>query len=172
MLRNQACALARGDIVVQWDDDDWHGPHRVSRQVAAILCNTADVTALRDAPVFDLPRWEFWRRAESLRDRFWCLGAQGGTLAFRRNVWEGAGGYPDTSAAEDACFLLEAVRRGARLTLAEGRGVFLYVRHGSNTFAFNLGPTAGRRGWVRTPEPRMRASDRAFYLRLHGNPPE
>jgi hypothetical protein len=23
--RNVACQVARGDIVVQWDDDDWYG---------------------------------------------------------------------------------------------------------------------------------------------------
>ena len=35
-LRNEACRLARGDIVAHWDDDDWHGPERLTRQVAAI----------------------------------------------------------------------------------------------------------------------------------------
>ncbi|HEX5104303.1 MAG TPA: glycosyltransferase, partial [Pirellulaceae bacterium] len=30
--RNLACREARGAIIVQWDDDDWHGPRRLSRQ--------------------------------------------------------------------------------------------------------------------------------------------
>ena len=35
-MRNEACRLARGDIVAHWDDDDWYGPERLTRQVAAI----------------------------------------------------------------------------------------------------------------------------------------
>ena len=28
--RNLACELARGEIIAQWDDDDWYGPERLS----------------------------------------------------------------------------------------------------------------------------------------------
>jgi glycosyltransferase involved in cell wall biosynthesis len=35
--RNVACAAARGDIIVHWDDDDWSFPGRIEEQVAALL---------------------------------------------------------------------------------------------------------------------------------------
>ena len=34
--RNRLCELARGEIIVHWDDDDWHGRDRIARQVAAL----------------------------------------------------------------------------------------------------------------------------------------
>jgi glycosyltransferase involved in cell wall biosynthesis len=30
---NMACEMARGEIIVHWDDDDWVSPHRISYQV-------------------------------------------------------------------------------------------------------------------------------------------
>jgi O-antigen biosynthesis protein len=165
-LRNHACELARGEIIVQWDDDDWHGPHRLSRQVSAIRCGVADVTALRDVVMFDVTRWEFWRVTRSLHRRMWALDANGGTLAFRRCVWERVGGYPSSSLAEDAQLLVRAVAVGSRLRLMDGEGAYLYVRHGRNTFKVTPGVTGGRRHWVRTVEPQMTATDHAFFARL------
>ena len=34
-LRNLALKHASGDLVINWDDDDWHGPERMSMQFAA-----------------------------------------------------------------------------------------------------------------------------------------
>ena len=31
---NRCCELARGEIVIVWDSDDWYAPDRISRQVA------------------------------------------------------------------------------------------------------------------------------------------
>jgi len=165
-LRNRACALARGDIIVLWDDDDWHGPHRLSRQTAAINCNVADMTALRGAIVFDLVNWQFWRCDTSLHQRVWTLDVQGGTLAFRRSVWERLTRFPDTSVADDAWFLLGAMRLGATLKRLDASRVFLYVRHGTNTFYLRPGSTGGRRGWYRANEPRLSIGDREFYAHM------
>src|SRR5262249_24996794 len=34
---NLACALARGEVIVHWDDDDWMADWRLSYQVEAVL---------------------------------------------------------------------------------------------------------------------------------------
>ena len=52
-LRNLGCAAALGEIIVCWDDDDWHGPTRVSDQVGPILAGAADVTGLADVEWFE-----------------------------------------------------------------------------------------------------------------------
>jgi len=36
-LRNAGLAAATGDLILQWDDDDWHHPDRVAAQVGAYL---------------------------------------------------------------------------------------------------------------------------------------
>lgn len=161
-LRNFACEHARGDIIMQWDDDDWHGPGRVSRQVDDILAGDADVTALRDAVVFDLERWRFWRFSAQLHRRMFVRDVHGGTLAFRRWVWERLARYPDRSLAEDAAFLDQVVRRGARLRARPAEGVFLYLRHGTNSWRLD---DRSRDGWEQQPEPDLPAADRAYYAR-------
>ena len=40
--RNIACVEARGDFILHWDDDDWYGRDRVSRQISALLQNKGE----------------------------------------------------------------------------------------------------------------------------------
>ena len=48
-LRNRACEMARGEIIVHWDDDDWYPADRISRQMARLweagidLCATSRI---------------------------------------------------------------------------------------------------------------------------------
>jgi O-antigen biosynthesis protein len=159
-LRNIACQHARGEIIVQWDDDDWHGPLRLSRQVAPIRSGAADITALRDAVMFDLQRWEFWKFSAELHKRMFVRDVHGGTLAFRRSVWERMARYPDRSLAEDAAFLDKSIRGGARLQAIPADGLFVYLRHSTNSWQLSS-PTAG--GWQACPEPALPAADRDYY---------
>jgi glycosyltransferase involved in cell wall biosynthesis len=161
-LRNFACQHARGEIVLQWDDDDWHGPNRVSRQVDDIRADKADITALRDAMVFDLERWQFWRLSARLHKQTFVRDVHGGTLAFRRWVWERLARYPDRSLAEDAAFLDQAVRRGARLCSRVADGLFLYLQHGTNSWRMDR---RSLDGWEEQPEPDLPPEDRAYYAR-------
>jgi glycosyltransferase involved in cell wall biosynthesis len=160
--RNRGVELARGEIVAQWDDDDWYAPTRLSAQAAPILSGQADVTALRAEVFFDLDRWEFWACTPVLHRRLFVLDVHGGTLMYRRSVW-GPAVYPAASLAEDAAFLSHAVRRGARLKRLDEPGLFVYLRHGANAWRFVLGHHVDPRGWRRVGEPPHLGRDRAFY---------
>jgi glycosyltransferase involved in cell wall biosynthesis len=162
-MRNEACQLARGEIVAHWDDDDWYGPGRLSRQVAAIRDGDADITALRGGVVFDLAAWRFWRLRPDLHRRLFVRDVHGGTLVYRRRVWEEQAKFPDSSLAEDAAFLEQAVRAGARLRADEAAGMFVYVRHGGNAWQFACGLAGGAAGWEIVPEPGLPPQARAFY---------
>ncbi len=37
--RNECVRLARGGLVMHWDDDDWHAPRRIRCQVDALLAS-------------------------------------------------------------------------------------------------------------------------------------
>jgi DNA-binding SARP family transcriptional activator/glycosyltransferase involved in cell wall biosynthesis len=162
-MRNEACGLARGDIVAHWDDDDWYGPQRLSRQAAAIVAGTADITALRDSLMLDLPAWRFWRCRPDLHRRLFVRDVHGGTLVYRRQVWAEKARFPDCSLAEDAAFLDQAVRRGARLQSVDATGIFVYVRHGANAWGLVCGVTGGAAGWEARPEPDLPPAEREFY---------
>jgi glycosyltransferase involved in cell wall biosynthesis len=162
--RNRGCQLARGEIIAQWDDDDWYAADRLSAQVAPLLTGRADVTGLTDPVFFDVDLWQAWRASEGLlRRMFRPVNVHGGTLVFRRGVWERLARYPATSLAEDAAFLQDALRRGARLEILAAAGHYIYMRHAGNSWSFKLGMFLDPAGWRRVPEPAFPAEDHAFY---------
>ncbi len=166
--RNLACEHSRGTILVQWDDDDWYGPWRLAAQVAPQICGDADVTAIEGTLFFELPRWEFWCCSPAEHGRMFFAGVSGGTLAFRREVWERGRRYPDQSLAEDAVFLNDALTRGARLAPIPNDGHFIYVRHGANTWRFECGGFRSAGDWWRVAEVSILQADRDFYQLQRG----
>jgi glycosyltransferase involved in cell wall biosynthesis len=162
-MRNRACELARGEIVVHWDDDDWYAPSRVSAQVKPILEGEADITGLTDTRFFELDSWRFWRCTPQLHRRLFVQDVHGGTLAFRRSLHGARCRYPELSLAEDAWFLHQAVTGGARLIRVAGADLFVYLRHGENAWRFPCGTYLDAKGWREDAEPDALAPDRAFY---------
>ena len=167
MKRNRACAAARGQYIAQWDDDDWYGPRRLTTQLEPLLAGRADVTGLVTTVFFELVPWRFWGVSTRLHRDLFVENVHGGTLVYRRDVWERLARYPDTSLAEDAHFLLAAKRRGARLQQISGHGLFMYVRHGTNAWNLTCGEHGGRTGWFSVAEPPLAPEDREFYRARH-----
>ncbi|WP_410598366.1 glycosyltransferase family 2 protein [Amycolatopsis sp. lyj-90] len=151
--RQFACEIAGGEILVQWDDDDWYGSHRLRRQIEPIACGDAEVSALLWDYLYDVPARRFWRKAVRLRlnylDSVVC-----GTLAFTRSAWQRSAGYQNVSLGEDLGMLTELVRQGARFTRVKSDGIFVCVRHSGNTWYFE--PVSGSgdgEGWYESSPP-------------------
>jgi glycosyltransferase involved in cell wall biosynthesis len=162
--RNFACKQARGAIFAQWDDDDWFGSHRLSAQVEPILSGQADITGLSMAHICDVERNAWWTCSPELHRRLFLGDVHGGTLVFSLRVWTDLSKYPDRSLAEDALFLREALRRGARLRRMDGAGLFVYVRHGGNSWSFTCGSYLGATGWQRVSPPQFSTDeDQQFF---------
>ncbi len=168
--RNHACSLAHGEFVIQWDDDDWYGPRRCSAQLEPLLARRAEITALRTPLLLELERQRFWTVSDGLHRRLFIEDVHGGTLAFARRVWDKLARYPDASLAEDAAFLRQALRRGARLARLPGDGLFVYVRHGFNAWKFPCGSYLDPGGWQLAPEAELGAEDRRFYAIRRAGP--
>jgi glycosyltransferase involved in cell wall biosynthesis len=162
--RNRACELAAGSIIAHWDDDDWYASNRLSVQVQPIVSGEADITGLITEVFFDLARWEFWTCTPGLHRRLFVHDVHGGTLVYRRSVWEQQARYPNASLAEDAAFLRQAVQRGARVQRVANQQVFVYLRHAQNSWSFHCGRYLDPHGWQRVAEPAMLQQDRAFYV--------
>jgi O-antigen biosynthesis protein len=148
--RNQGCAEAQGEIVAHWDDDDWYAPDRLRYQVAPLLSGEADVTGLVNAFVLALPDGVFWTTQPRLHQRMFVGDVHGGTLVYRKTLWQEGLRYPDVNLAEDAALLQQAMGRGRRLVRLANPGVFVYLRHGGNAWreckpGTFLDPT----GWLR-----------------------
>jgi glycosyltransferase involved in cell wall biosynthesis len=152
--RNLGCAEARGEMIVLWDDDDWYASTRIERQIAPLLRGEADITGLLNRFLLQLPQRKCWTVTERLHRMMYAGDVPGGTMVFRRAIWESGIRFPDYSLAEDAAFLREAMRRGWRLVRVDDDGaLFVYVRHGANTWSFEAGSFLRPSGWREAERP-------------------
>jgi glycosyltransferase involved in cell wall biosynthesis len=167
--RNLACAAARGDIVVHWDDDDWFGRHRLRCQIEPIAAGRADVTGLENRYVWNLIDGSFWTLSEELHQRMFVGNVHGGTLAYRKSLLGARLRYDDINLAEDAGLLTRLLHSGARLERVANDGVFVYVRHGRNAWRFETGSFLGH-GWSRIAAPVQMPAEMLQRYRAVGGP--
>jgi len=152
--RNLALRHARGQFIAHWDDDDWYAPGRLSYQVAPLLSGAADLTGLFNSFVLELPCGDFWTVHPNLHRRLFVGDVHGGTLVYRRDIIALGLRYPETNLAEDAALIRQALRRGRRLLRLDNKGVFVYVRHGSNAWQqYAPGTFLDPRGWRKIDTP-------------------
>ncbi|MEV0535992.1 glycosyltransferase family 2 protein [Kitasatospora sp. NPDC050463] len=168
--RDIACDMARGDVIVQWDDDDWYGPQRVSRQVEDIVRGTADVSGIGINLMLEVRTMQVWstREQAAAAPRYAPVESlAGGTLAFTRDGWREVGGYPDASVGEDLGLLRRFADAGARIQAVSNRDAYVYIRHGRNSWRFDFTQDDGPAGWRRYggfgP---LTSEDLAFYASL------
>jgi glycosyltransferase involved in cell wall biosynthesis len=80
--RNACVELARGDLIMHWDDDDWHAPHRISCQVVALREAGAEVCGLRRMLFHDPASGRTWLYDYPAQRRAWLAG---GSLLYTRD---------------------------------------------------------------------------------------
>jgi hypothetical protein len=165
--RQIACEAADGDVMVQWDDDDWYGPTRVSRQVAPLASGTADISGILKGYLMDLPAFRFYRGGPPLHDGYLHSWIIAGTLAFTRHAWRSSGGYPDTSLGEEVSLLRQVSERGGRVAPIVNDGMYVCVRHSANSWRLYYDADRGPGGWTELAPPDfIPAEDLGFYRTL------
>jgi O-antigen biosynthesis protein len=153
--RNRACDLARGEIMVHWDDDDWHAPHQLSYQLAelerhgAALCGPSRVLYFdpghRCAWLYDYARGNRW--------------VAGNALCYRKELWE-RNHFAHVGVGEDTRFVWNP-RTGTPLVLADHR-FFVGIIHPTNTSPKVTRGTYWRRRPVSEVQ-KLLGDDWAFY---------
>jgi glycosyltransferase involved in cell wall biosynthesis len=151
--RNIACERARGQFIAHWDDDDWHAPDRLQRQLEPLRAQTHDLTGLVCSFILEMPAGHFWSTTPELHRRMNVGDIHGGTLLFRRSIWQGGIHYPDVSLAEDAALIKRATSGRLRILRLENAGSFVYLRHAQNTWKFQSGSFLDPSGWRKTLPP-------------------
>lgn len=124
--RNRLCDLARGEVIVHWDDDDWHAPDRLARQLAAIEANGADIVGLSQVVFLADDGARAWDYRWGGRQR-WVYGA---SLAYRRDYWLRRR-FPAIPSGEDTRFVLDA--RDANIHVMTDADWLVARVHGGNT---------------------------------------
>jgi glycosyltransferase involved in cell wall biosynthesis len=131
-LRNHSRAQARGDFHIQWDDDDFHHPLRIERQLAFLLDVGAEAVCLQQVmQLFAASRRLYclnWAGAEA--------GGFPGSLLCRGSA---PVRYPDSGPnarrGEDTDLIAQLQRGEGYRVLADAPHLYVYVSHGLNTWS-------------------------------------
>ncbi|KQB42578.1 Glycosyl transferase [Flavobacterium aquidurense] len=99
--RNMACQIAKGEIIIHLDDDDYYAPDWLQKQISFLTEKKLDITGL-DAPVFHKKEEDsFWQYVYPKKDKPWVYGA---TLCYTKQFWQ-ANPFPATNCGEDNVFV-------------------------------------------------------------------
>jgi hypothetical protein len=140
--RNRLCAIAKGEFIAHFDDDDFSAPGRITDQLDRLTASGLAVTGYNMMAFTDGKRW--WKNIDA-PSRL----AFGATLVYRRDWWQ-AHPFPALNQGEDTVFMDEAQKIGQLITADAGELMF-----GRN----HSGNVSGRtcEGWNRIDPPRIAA---------------
>jgi glycosyltransferase involved in cell wall biosynthesis len=148
--RNAACKLARGDIILHWDDDDWYAPHRIRAQVEQLGTSGAGLCGIDTVLFFDPRVPAAWEYTYPSGGPPWVHGA---TMCYRRDYWR-AHPFQDVDIGEDNLFAGAAAP--GELCVMSDHGFFVGLVHAGNTSVKQV------------KDPRWRACDVATVRELTG----
>jgi predicted O-methyltransferase YrrM len=154
--RNAGCEAATGELIANWDDDDWIAPHRLSAQVQALLAGGGDVCGLNRMLYYEPATDRAWRYVYPWDLSTW---ASDGTLLYTRDFWR-TNPFPDTSRGLDIRFLRAG--RFRKLVPFEDENVYIGMIHRGNTSP----KQTSRSVWQPLPSEHIRGllgDDLSFY---------
>jgi len=154
--RNVGCDAAAGELIANWDDDDWIAPNRLSAQVSALLTGDGDVCGLNRMLYYEPATDRAWRYVYPWDASTW---ASDGTLFYTRDFWRG-NPFPDTNMGLDIRLLRPG--RFRKLVPLDDETVYIGMIHGANTSPKHT----GRPVWQPVPENnihRLLGDDLRFY---------
>lgn len=122
-LRNLALSMVTDGLVIQWDDDDWHGRERIARQVAAWLPGRANI--LQDEILCDLASKE----GKVVSASGWRYGGFPGTIL---HPVDSQAKYPLQATGEDSEFLRHW--QGRLDAIDNSTADYVRFFHGGNTW--------------------------------------
>lgn len=136
-------ALAQGEILGFHDDDDWWSPRRLVRQLEPLILGTAQIVGFKRDVVLSvgdpLRWWKIQGRgswigngATNLR-----IPIHDGSALYSRAILKTGARFPHRTMNEKVDFLNAAAAGGATWTVIPGSDLFVYVRHGKNTWQYN-----------------------------------
>jgi glycosyltransferase involved in cell wall biosynthesis len=153
--RNLGCELARGDVIAHWDDDDWIGAERLTRQVEALLAAGADACGASTVLHYRIDAGQAW---------LWSAapGLVGSTLVYRRSLWR-EHGFSDVASGEDNAFVSRLPPE--RVLALEDAPYYVATIHGQNTAPKNVADPGWRPASLEELSARL-GLDSDFYVAL------
>jgi hypothetical protein len=175
-LRNISRGAAQGEICCQWDDDDFHHPQRLERQLSALLESGRQAVYLQEVMQYFIKRRDLycmnWRATPAM--------GHPGTLMLKRSAMVT---YPETgdeaARGEDLAVAMQLHEKKEVCLLEGAPHLYVYISHGANTWPDDhhqmlANSLAISRGQLTRREAQIREGLGAFDfgpgpLQVHGN---
>lgn len=81
---NLACTYASGEIIANWDDDDWYAPRRLSYQMEAMQQKGVAVCGINKLLYLDLRSKQAYQYIYPANQKVWLIGS---SLCFTKELW-------------------------------------------------------------------------------------
>jgi glycosyltransferase involved in cell wall biosynthesis len=121
--RNFGCQQAGGEVICHWDDDDWSGPGRITRQIEMMEASGKAVAGFHSMRFTDGANWWAYLGTKNY--------AIGTSLCYRRDWWQ-AHKFSHANVGEDNDFVAAAAN--ARQLVNEDAGDLMHATiHAGNT---------------------------------------
>lgn len=98
---NLACSYTLGNIIANWDDDDWYAPRRLSYQMAAMQQKTVAVCGINKLLYLDLQSKQGLQYIYPADQKVWLSGS---SLCFTKELWESLR-FADVNVGMDGLFV-------------------------------------------------------------------
>lgn len=137
-------ALAQGDVLAYWDDDDFWGPRRLVRQLEPIVLGEAEITGIPRELVARVPSASFhrftkdWFKNPGVRGNTvgnWSLPWHDGTTMYSRRALSFGVKHPPVNINQKVQFINALVAKGMKWKAITNDGAFVYVRHDAKSAA-------------------------------------
>jgi glycosyltransferase involved in cell wall biosynthesis len=123
-LRNISVERATGELLCNWDDDDWHSPERLSAQYAALTASKKPAVILVRLLIYD---------AKNARAYLGCERLWENTALFRKAKIEELGlRYPALNKSEDYEFVNSLIQHNLVYPMLDPT-LYIYQFNGLNT---------------------------------------
>jgi glycosyltransferase involved in cell wall biosynthesis len=128
--RNVAINLTSGEIIMHWDDDDWHSYDWISKQVSFLYKSGADISGIKHVNYYSPIMNRFWKgdtqTLNKLNPSKWLNGA---TIAYWKSYWR-KHKFKDLQKGEDDDFINHQDAEIFAHSYIDG---FIAVLHADNT---------------------------------------
>jgi glycosyltransferase involved in cell wall biosynthesis len=130
LKRNFACEKSVGDIIMHWDDDDWHAPDWISQQVKQLVSSGAEICGIEHVHFFSPVNDTLWQGTAMNRNNpYVAPWLNGATLAYWKSFWS-AHPFKDKQTGEDTYFVRSA---GDKVFAHDYIDGFIAILHPDNT---------------------------------------
>ncbi|NEU10429.1 glycosyltransferase [Flavihumibacter sp. R14] len=139
---NMACTYANGEIIANWDDDDWYAERRLNYQVAELTKQGTDVCGLNKLLYYDLGQKNGYQYSYPSDEKAWLLGS---SLCYKKEFWSG-NKYADINIGMDALFVWGT--SADRITALPDHTIAVHTIHDQNVSPKKM----DNAWWERYPE--------------------